>query len=59
MNIQEFETEYRDALDEANNQLQTAVLLVAQVEVSIASIGQALQNLSQSVEEFVSEQSSE
>ena len=59
MNIQEFEAEYRDALDEASNQLQTVVLLVAQVEVSIASIGQALQNLSQSVEEFVSEQSSE
>ncbi len=59
MNIQEFETEYRNAIDETNNQLQTAVLLVAQVEASIASIGQSLQNLSQSVEEFIVEQSSE
>ncbi|MEB3179894.1 MAG: hypothetical protein VKL59_12785 [Nostocaceae cyanobacterium] len=56
MNLQEFETQYRDAMDETLNQLQTATLLLAQVEAQIAEIGSAVQNLSLRVEEFITQQ---
>lgn len=56
MNIQEFEINYRNGIDETLNQLQTAVLLLAQLEDRITVIGQDLQNLSQTVEEFVTQQ---
>lgn len=56
MNIQEFENQYRNGIDETLNQLQTAVLLLAQLENRITIIGQDLQNLSQTVEEFVIQQ---
>ena len=56
MNIQEFEIRYRNNIDETLNQLQTAVLLLAQLENRITLIGQDLQNLSQTVEEFIIEQ---
>lgn len=56
MNIQEFEIQYRSNIDETLNQLQTAVLLLAQLENRITVIGQNLQNLSQTVEEFITEQ---
>lgn len=59
MNIQEFETNYRNGIDETLNQLQTAVLLLSQLEARITIIGQDLQNLSQTVEEFVVEQRNE
>lgn len=56
MNIEEFEINYRNGIDETLNQLQTAVLLLAQLENRITVIGQDLQNLSQTVEEFVVQQ---
>jgi tRNA1(Val) A37 N6-methylase TrmN6 len=59
MNIEEFETNYRNGIDETLNQLQTAVLLLSQLEARITVIGQDLQNLSQTVEEFVVEQRNE
>ncbi|HEY9779760.1 MAG TPA: hypothetical protein V6D09_06445 [Leptolyngbyaceae cyanobacterium] len=59
MNIEEFETNYRNGIDETLNQLQTAVLLLSQLEARITIIGQDLQNLSQTVEEFVVEQRNE
>ncbi len=59
MNIEEFETNYRNGIDETLNQLQTAVLLLSQLEARITIIGQGLQNLSQTVEEFVVEQRNE
>jgi len=59
MNIQEFETNYRNSIDETLNQLQTAVLLLSQLEARITVIGQDLQNLSQTVEEFVIQQRDE
>jgi len=59
MNIQEFETNYRNGIDETLNQLQTAVLLLSQLEARITVIGQDLQNLSQTVEEFVIQQRDE
>lgn len=59
MNLQEFETEYRNAMDESLNQLQTAILLLAQLEAQITNVGRDLQNLSQTVEEFISEHRAE
>ena len=53
MNLQDFKTEYRQAIEESLNQLQTAVLLMAQLEAQIAHVGQDLQNLSLRVEQFV------
>lgn len=59
MNLEEFETQYRSTIEESLNQLQTAVLLVANLESKIATVGQDLQNLSQIVEEFITEQRTE
>ncbi|HCF27751.1 MAG TPA: hypothetical protein DEV81_11270 [Cyanobacteria bacterium UBA11049] len=56
MNIEEFETNYRNGIDETLNQLQTAALLLSQLEARITVIAQDLQNLSQTVEEFVIQQ---
>ncbi|MBH8565710.1 hypothetical protein I8748_26645 [Nostoc sp. CENA67] len=53
MNLQEFESTYRQAMDEALNELQTAVLLLAQVQQKIYEIGNSVQHLSESVEEFI------
>ena len=59
MNLEEFETQCRARLEESLNDLQTTVLLVAQLQNKIAIIGQELQNLSQTVEEFIAEQKAE
>jgi hypothetical protein len=56
MNLQEFETQYRNNIEHTLNQLQTAVLLLAQLETKIAHIGQDLQNLSNAVEEFITQE---
>jgi hypothetical protein len=59
MNIEEFELNYRNGIDDTLNQLQTAVLLLAQLEDRITVIGQDLQNLSLTVEDFVTQQRDE
>ncbi len=59
MNIEEFENNYRRTIDESLNELQTVVLLTAHLQNRITSIGQSLQNLSQTVEEFIAEQKTE
>ena len=59
MNIEEFENNYRSTLDESLNELQTVVLLTAHLQNRIISIGQSIQNLSQTVEEFIAEQKTE
>lgn len=56
MNLEKFETQYRDVIDETLNQLQTVVLLLVQLQTRITNVGQDLHNLSQTVEEFVTEQ---
>ncbi|QSJ15358.1 hypothetical protein JYQ62_26410 [Nostoc sp. UHCC 0702] len=53
MNLQEFESSYREAMDETLNELQTAVLLLAQLQKKIHEIGNSVQHLSESVEEFI------
>jgi hypothetical protein len=56
MNLEEFVTQYRNGVDQTLNQLQTAALLLAQLEDRITLIGQDVQTLSQTVEEFISQQ---
>jgi len=59
MNLEEFENYYRDTVEKILNDLQTAVLLAAHLENRIIVIGQDLQNLSQTVEEFIIQQRAE
>lgn len=59
MNLQDFESQYRHAMDETLNELQTAMLLLAQAQRRITEIGNNVQNLSQSVEEFIVNQKPE
>lgn len=59
MNLEEFETQYRARIEENLNELQTAVLLAAQLENRIHALGRNLQNMSQTVEEFIREQKAE
>ncbi len=56
MNLEEFENNYRNAIEQSLNELQTAALLAAELENRIAVIGENLQNISQTVEEFIVEQ---
>ncbi|KYC43888.1 hypothetical protein WA1_01685 [Scytonema hofmannii PCC 7110] len=59
MNIQEFESQYRVTMERTLNELQTAILLLEQVQSKISQIGSSVQTLSQCVEEFITEQKSE
>ncbi|MBD2524337.1 hypothetical protein [Nostoc sp. FACHB-133] len=59
MNLQDFEAQYREAMAETLNELQTAVLLLAQVQNKIFTIGTSVQHISQQVEEFIEEQKAE
>ncbi|MBH8574749.1 hypothetical protein I8752_17310 [Nostocaceae cyanobacterium CENA369] len=59
MNLQEFESSYREAMAEALNELQTAALLLAQAERKIYEIGNSVQHLSENVEEFINTQKAE
>ncbi|MHC0063362.1 hypothetical protein ACWATR_10595 [Nostoc sp. UIC 10890] len=59
MNLQDFEIQYREAMAETLNELQTAVLLLAQVQQKISTIGSSVQNLSERVEEFIANQKAE
>ncbi|NEU73240.1 hypothetical protein PI95_011860 [Hassallia byssoidea VB512170] len=59
MNLQDFESQYRNSMDETLNELQTAMLLLAQAQRKISEIGNNVQNLSQIVEEFIASQKSE
>ncbi|MHC5734029.1 hypothetical protein [Nostoc sp.] len=59
MNLQDFETQYREAMAETLNELQTAILLLAQVQQKIQIIGSSVQNLSERVEEFIANQKTE
>ncbi|MEH2200863.1 hypothetical protein [Nostoc sp.] len=59
MNLQDFEAQYREAMAETLNELQTAVLLLAQVQNKILTIGTSVQNISERVEEFIEDQKAE
>jgi hypothetical protein len=59
MNSQDFESQYRQTMNETLNELQSAILLLAQAQRKISIIGSSVQNLSQSVEEYLISQKSE
>jgi len=59
MSSQEFESQYRDAMNETLNELQSAILLLAQAQRKISIIGSSVQNLSESVEQYLINQKSE
>lgn len=56
MNLDEFEKQYRRALDANLNRLQTAVLLIAQLEATVTEVGRELQDLTTTFEEYVNDQ---
>ncbi len=55
MNLDEFEIQYRQTIDKTINQLQTVMLLVSQLETKLTIVGQDLQELSQTVENFINQ----
>lgn len=59
MNLEEFESQYRDNMERTLNEIQTVILSLAQVQNQILEIGNSIQNLSQNVEEFIMQQKSE
>ncbi|MDZ8225351.1 MULTISPECIES: hypothetical protein [unclassified Nostoc] len=59
MNLQEFEGQYREAMAETLNDLQTAVLLLAQLQDRISKVGSSVQHISERVEEFIADQKAE
>ncbi|WP_414566304.1 MULTISPECIES: hypothetical protein [unclassified Anabaena] len=53
MNIQDFESNYREAMAETLNELQTAVLLIAQLQRKLDSIGNSVQIMNERVEDYI------
>lgn len=56
MNLQEFETYYREEIAEILNQLQSVIMLSHEVEGKTSDIGRSIRNLSHVVETFITEQ---
>jgi len=56
MNLDELESQTRDAVEHALNQLQTATLLLAELENQVAEAGRSVQTLSRVVEGYVVQQ---
>jgi hypothetical protein len=56
MNLDEFESQTRDVIEQTLNQLHTATLLIAQLENQISETGKTVQTLSQIIEAFVAQQ---
>ncbi|MCU0570669.1 MAG: hypothetical protein MUF49_29345 [Oculatellaceae cyanobacterium Prado106] len=56
MNLEEFEHQTRDVIEQTLNQLHTATLLIAQLENQISETGRTVQSLSQLIEAFVAQQ---
>lgn len=59
MNLDEFETQFRDGLDVTLNQFQAVTLLLAQLQIQHSAAGESLQNLSLLVETFIAQQREE
>ncbi|QZZ21215.1 hypothetical protein J5X98_01555 [Leptothermofonsia sichuanensis E412] len=56
MNVEEFELQARDVIEQTLNHLQTATLLATELETRIAEAGQSVQALGQLIERFVADQ---
>ncbi|HEY9735964.1 MAG TPA: hypothetical protein V6D06_06765 [Trichocoleus sp.] len=57
MDKRAFKSRYREQVRDILTQLQSAMVVSAQLEVALANIGQSVQALSRDVEEFLSEES--
>jgi hypothetical protein len=58
MNLEEFEAQTRDVIEQTLNQLHTATLLIAQLENQVSETGKTVQALSQLIETYVAQQKS-
>lgn len=56
MDINELESQARDAIDQALNQLQSSTVLLTQLETQIFETARAIQVLSQLIETFAAQQ---
>lgn len=56
MDLDEFEAQYRSAIDDVLNQMQTVVLLLAQAETETVRIGESIQGIRQMMDRFLLEQ---
>lgn len=56
MNLEEFEDQSRETIEQTLNQLHTAALLAGQLETQIAETGRQIQHLSRVIEAFVAQQ---
>jgi hypothetical protein len=56
MNLEEFRSQTRTTLEATLNQLQSATLLVAELEAQIADAGRTVQHLTIVVEQFINSQ---
>ncbi|HEY9656125.1 MAG TPA: hypothetical protein V6C50_11605 [Crinalium sp.] len=56
MSLEEFESQTREELEQALNQLQAATLLIAELSSQVSQAGNTVQALSRRVEAFVSQQ---
>ncbi|QLE58801.1 hypothetical protein [Nostoc sp. TCL26-01] len=59
MNVNDFESDYREAIVQVLNELQSAVLLLEQAQRQIYTLGSSVQRITETVEAFVNEQKSE
>jgi hypothetical protein len=59
MNATEFQAQSREVLERTLNQLQSATLLIAQLESQVSEAGRAVQGLSQMIEQYVRNTASE
>jgi hypothetical protein len=58
MTLEEFESQTREELEQTLNQLQAAMLLIAELTNQISQTGRSVQVLSQSIETFVTQERS-
>jgi hypothetical protein len=56
MDLDELEVQYREAMHDVLNQMQTVVLLLAQAETKAVAIGDKIQSISSMVETFIAKQ---
>lgn len=55
MDLEQFESQTREAIEQTLNQLQTAALLAARLQTQISEAGRSVQNLSETVELFLAQ----
>ncbi|OLP16940.1 hypothetical protein BST81_18290 [Leptolyngbya sp. 'hensonii'] len=59
MNLEEFEQQSQEAVEKALNELQTATLLLAELENQVAAAGNSVRSLSQLIEALIRQSSSD